>query len=130
MGFVRPCAGITMNRDSMIYSAKQVALQLAEQGYQPPLKRDDIRVLGRGGIAEFQVRMNIWRHGNFISEYDEFLANKLACVLCGGNVADNSRVTEQYLLDLEREVFLSLLGEPKTQERIEHTLRTGKPLRN
>ena len=70
------------------------------------------------------------RQGNFISEYDEFVINKLAYVLCGGDMPDGSEVSEQYLLDLEREAFVSLMGEDKTLERIEHTLKTGKPLRN
>jgi 3-hydroxyacyl-CoA dehydrogenase len=72
----------------------------------------------------------MWKQGNFISEYDEFVVNKLAYVLCGGDVPDNSQVSEQYLLDLEREVFVSLIGQEKTLERIEHTLKTGKPLKN
>jgi 3-hydroxyacyl-CoA dehydrogenase len=130
MGFLRPSDGITMNRDSLIYSAKQVALQMSEQGYHPPLRRSDIRVLGRGGAAEFKVRFNMWRQGGFISEYDEFLGNKVAHVLCGGDVVDNTEVSEQYLLDLERETFLSLTGEEQTMQRVEHTLKTGRPLKN
>jgi len=130
MGYLRPGDGIVMNRDSLIYSAKQTALQLSEQGYQPPLKNNNICVMGRSGIAEFKVRMNIARQANFISEYDEFVANKFAYVLCGGDVPANSQVSEQHLLDLEREAFVSLLGQKKTLERIEYTLKTGKPLRN
>jgi 3-hydroxyacyl-CoA dehydrogenase len=130
MGYLRPCDSITMNKDSVIYSAKQLALQLSEQGYRPPVKKNEISVPGRGGIAEFKVRFNMYRQGNFISEYDEFLLNQLAYVLCGGDVPDNSKVTERYLLDLERETFASLIGQQKTLERIEHTLKTGKPLRN
>lgn len=130
MGFLRPGDGIVMNRDSLIYSAKQMALQLSEQGYQPPLKNNNICVMGKSGIAEFKVRMNIARQANYISEYDEFVANKFIYVLCGGDVPANSEVGEQYLLDLEREAFVSLLGQKKTLERIEYTLKTGKPLRN
>jgi 3-hydroxyacyl-CoA dehydrogenase len=130
MGYLRACDGITMNRDSIIYSAKQLALQLSEQGYQPPLRNNNIRVMGRGGVAEFKVRSNMWKQGNFISEYDEFVLNKLVHVLCGGDVPDNSEVSEQYLLDLEREAFVSLIGQKKTLERIEYTLKTGKPLKN
>ena len=130
MGYLQACDTVTMNKDSVIYSAKQIALQLSEQGYRPPVKNNQITVLGRGGIAEFKVRFNMFRQGNFISEYDEVLLNQLAYVLCGGDVPDNSKVTEQYLLDLEREVFVSLIGQQKTLERIEHTLKTGKPLRN
>ncbi len=130
MGYLRACDDIIMNRDSVIFCAKQLALQLFEQGYQPPEKRTAISVLGRGGIAEFKVRLNMYRQGNFISEYDEFLLSKLAHVLCGGDIPDGSSVTEQYLLDLERDIFASLMEQEKTRQRIEHTLKTGKPLRN
>ena len=130
MGYLGAGDGITMNRDSLIYSAKQRVLGLSTEGYHPPLKNNNIRVMGRGGVAEYKVRSNMWRQGNFISEYDEFVINKLAYVLCGGDVPDDSEVSEQYLLDLEREAFVSLMGEEKTLERIEHTLKTGKPLRN
>jgi 3-hydroxyacyl-CoA dehydrogenase len=130
MGYLRPCDAITMNKDSVIYSAKKLALQLWEKGYRSPVKNNEISVLGRGGIAEFKVRFNMYRQGNFISGYDEFILNQLAYVLCGGDVPDNSKVTEQYLLDLERNVFVSLIQQEKTQERIAHTLKTGKPLRN
>jgi 3-hydroxyacyl-CoA dehydrogenase len=130
MGYLRPGDGIVMNRESLIYSAKQTALQLSEQGYHPPLKNNDICVMGRGGIAEFKVRMNMTKQANFISEYDEFVTNKFVHVLCGGDVPSNSQVSEQHLLDLEREAFVSLLGQKKTLERIEYTLKTGNPLRN
>lgn len=130
MGYLRACDGITMNRDSVIFFARQLALQLSEQGYQPPERRNETSVLGRGGVAEFKVRLNIRKQGGFISEYDEFILNNLVYVLCGGDVPDGSKVTEQYLLDLEREVFVSLIQQEKTQQRIEHTLETGKPLRN
>jgi 3-hydroxyacyl-CoA dehydrogenase len=130
MGYLRPCDGIVMNKDSVIYSAKKLALQLWEKGYRPPVANNQISVLGRGGIAEFKVRFNMLQQGNFISEYDEFILNQLVYVLCGGDVPDNSKVTEQYMLDLEREVFVSMITQQKTLERIEHTLKTGKPLRN
>lgn len=84
MGYLQACDGITMNKDSVIFCAKQLALQLSEQGYQPPERRHEISVLGRGGVAEFKVRLNIHKQGNFISEYDEFLLNNLVYVLCGG----------------------------------------------
>jgi len=130
MGYLHQCDGITMNKDSLICGARDLAVQLARQGYRPPLKNDQIRVMGIGGFAEFKVRTNIWKQGNFLSEYDEFLINKLGYVLCGGDVPNDSNVSEQHLLDLERETFVSLIGQKKTQERIEHTLKTGKPLRN
>ncbi|MHC4929144.1 MAG: 3-hydroxyacyl-CoA dehydrogenase/enoyl-CoA hydratase family protein [Planctomycetota bacterium] len=130
LGYLTECDEIVANADSLIYGAKQRAIQLSEQGYRPPLKRDDIAVLGRDGIAEFKVRMNMFRQGNFISEYEEYLMNKVAYVVCGGDVPAGSKVSEQYLLDLEREVFVELIGQAKTRERIAHTLKTGKPLRN
>jgi 3-hydroxyacyl-CoA dehydrogenase len=130
MGYLKQGDSITMNRDSLIYGARETAIRLAEEGYRPPLMNDSIRVMGVSGVAEFKVRMNMFREGNFISEYDEFLTNKLCFVICGGDVPDNSMVSEQYLLDLEREAFVSLMKEEKTQERIKHMLKTRKPLRN
>lgn len=130
MGYLRPCDGVTMNRDSVIYNAKQTVLQLSAEGYHPPLRNNNIQIMGRGGVAEFRVRSNMWKQGNFISEHDELVINKLSYVLCGGDVTDNSQVTEQYLLDLEREVFMSLIGYEKTLQRIKHKLKTGKTLRN
>jgi 3-hydroxyacyl-CoA dehydrogenase len=130
LGYLTDGDDIVANADSLLYSAKQLAIQLSEQGYRPPLKRDEIAVLGRDGVAEFKVRMNMFRQGNFISEYDEYVMNKVAYVVCGGDVPTGSEVSEQYLLDLEREVFVELIGQEKTLERIAHTLKTGKPLRN
>ena len=130
MGYLRPSDSICMNPDVLLASAAKRAKLGSELGYRPPVERKDIRVMGRCGIAEFQVRMHMWRAGNYISDHDQHIANKLGYVLCGGDVPARTRVSEQYLLDLERESFLSLLGEAKTQARIEHTLKTGKPLRN
>ena len=130
LGYLRAADGVSRNRESLIRDAKLAALQLAEQGYRPPTRRKCVRVLGESGIAEFKVRLNIFRQSGNISEYDEFLANKVACILCGGDLPANSLVDEEYLLDLERETFVTLLGNPKSQARIMHTLKTGKPLRN
>ena len=130
MGYLRKSDQVCMNSDILIPSAARHVKQLSELGYRSPIERQDIRVMGRGGIAEFKVRTHMWREGNFISDHDQHIANKLSYVLCGGDLPDGSRVSEQYLLDLEREAFLSLLGEEKTRARIEHTLKTGKPLRN
>ena len=130
MGYLRKSDSICMNSDVLLPAAAKRAKHWSELGYRPPVERNDIRVMGRGGIAEFQVRMHMWRAGNYISDHDQHIANKLSYVLCGGDVPAGSRVSEQYMLDLEREAFLSLLGEKKTQARIEHTLKTGKPLRN
>ena len=130
MGYIQPSDQICMNPDVLIRSAARHAKLVSDVGYRVPRERKDIRVMGRGGVAEFQVRMHMWREGNYISDHDQHIVNKLSYVICGGDVPDGSRVSEQYLLDLEREAFLSLLGEAKTQARIEHTLKVGKPLRN
>jgi 3-hydroxyacyl-CoA dehydrogenase len=130
MGYLGPGDRVVMNQDNLLHAARQEVINLADAGYRPPLDRQDIRVLGRSGVAEFKVRMHIWHEGGFISEYDQHLGNTLARVLCGGDVPDNSLVSEHHLLGLEKEAFLSLLGEQKTRERINHTLKTGKPLRN
>ena len=119
-----------MNRDRTLGDAKRRVLSLAEDGYCAPRERDAVTVAGAPGIAEMRILLSQYRAGGFISEYDEFLATKLAYVLCGGDIDAEFKVTEQHLLDLEREVFLSLLGEEKTLERISHMLKTGKPLRN
>jgi 3-hydroxyacyl-CoA dehydrogenase len=130
LGYLRQCDGISRNHRSLLKDAKMVALGLAEQGYRPPRHRTALRVLGEAGIAEFRVRLGIFRQGGYISEYDEYVANKVAYILCGGPLPKDSKVDEQHILDLEREAFLSLLGEEKTIARIMHTLTTGKPLRN
>jgi len=130
LGYLRPTDGISMNRDRAIEDAKRHVLTMAEDGYRAPAPRDAVQVAGAPGIAELQVMLHQYESGGFISQYDSFLASKLAYVLCGGAIDAEFPVTEQYLLDLECEVFLSLLGEEKTLERIAHTLKTGKPLRN
>ena len=130
MGYLQSSDQICMNPDARISTAAQFAKHSADLGYRPPVERSDIRVIGRDGVAEFRVRMHMWKEGKFISEHDQLIVNKLSYVLCGGDLPGGSKVSEQYLLNLEREAFLSLLGEKKTQARIEHTLKTGKPLRN
>ncbi len=121
---------VVLNKDRQIATAKRHALQMAQDGYKRPVKRDDIRVLGQEILGMFQVGTDSMVAGNYISDYDRHIANKLAYVMAGGELSGPSYVTEDYLLGLEREVFLSLLGERKTLERIEHMLKTGKPLRN
>jgi 3-hydroxyacyl-CoA dehydrogenase len=121
---------VVLNKDRQIATAKRHALQMAQDGYTRPLKRDDIRVLGQEILGLFQVGTDQMVAGHYISEHDRKIANKLAYVMAGGDLSGPSYVTEDYLLDLEREAFLSLLGERKTLERIEHMLKTGKPLRN
>ncbi len=130
LGYLRPIDGISMNRDRTLCDARTRVLAMAAQGYRPPAPRESVKVAGEAGIAELLILLSQYSGGGFISEYDEFLAGRFAYVLCGGNIDGEFPVTERYLLDLEREVFLGLLGEQKTIDRITHTLKTGKPLRN
>lgn len=121
---------ITMNRSRLLIDAKNKALELADNGYTQPLRRKDIRVLGKQGLGIVYAGANSMYAGNFISEHDKKISEKLGYVLCGGNLSQPTLVSEQYLLDLEREVFLSLCGERKTLERIQSILTKGKALRN
>ena len=121
---------ITMNRSRLIADAKEKAIELSEAGYTKPVQRKDIRVLGKQGMGIIYAGANSMFAGNFISEHDKKISEKLGYVLCGGELSSPTLVTEQYLLDLEREVFLSLCGEKKTLERIQSILTKGKPLRN
>jgi len=130
LGYLRSEDAVSMNRDRTLADAKRVVLGLAAGGYRPPRPRNAVRVAGKSGIAEFRILLHQYRSGGFVSEYDEFLGTRLAHVLCGGEIDAEFPVGEQYLLDLECEVFLGLLGEQKTLDRIAHTLATGKPLRN
>jgi 3-hydroxyacyl-CoA dehydrogenase len=118
-----------MNPDRLIADAKALALGIAKS-YIPGAPRHDIKVAGAPGKA--LLKMGAWmaRQGGYISDHDALIGEKLAHVLCGGDLTSEQTVSEQYLLDLEREAFLSLCGTPKTQERIAHMLKTGKPLRN
>tara|TARA_B100000809_G_scaffold263812_1_gene317967 strand:+ start:2058 stop:4472 length:2415 start_codon:yes stop_codon:yes gene_type:complete len=130
LGYLTAGDGISMNRDRVIADARSRVLAMASQGYCPPRPRKSVKVAGEAGIAELKILLSQYSGGGFISEYDEFLAGRMAHVLCGGNIDAENPVSEQYLLDLECEVFLELLGQQKTLDRIEHTLKTGKPLRN
>ncbi|MEM7232696.1 MAG: 3-hydroxyacyl-CoA dehydrogenase/enoyl-CoA hydratase family protein [Planctomycetota bacterium] len=130
LGFLTSSDGVSMNRDRAIADAKQVVLSMAATGYRPPRQRNAVQVAGAPGIAEIQVGLHQFREAGYISEYDEFIGKKLAYVLCGGDIDAENTVTERYLLDLEREVFVELCGQEKTLQRIEHMLKTGKPLRN
>lgn len=129
LGYLRQSDRITTNVDRLIYEAKETALGLARSGYRPP-DPGLVRVTGRAGIATLKAALYGMREGGFISEYDFRVGSQVANVICGGPVTPGTVVSEQYILDLEREGFLSLLGEPKTQARIRHMLKTGKPLRN
>jgi 3-hydroxyacyl-CoA dehydrogenase len=129
LGYIRKSETINMSRDQQIYEAKQLALSLVMAGYKPP-KPAQIPVMGENfrGLAD-AILMNM-RYGNFISDYDLVVSRKVAHVLSGGDCAEGTYVSEQEILDLEREAFLSLMGEVKTHERIMAILTTGKPLRN
>ncbi|MGB9029818.1 MAG: 3-hydroxyacyl-CoA dehydrogenase/enoyl-CoA hydratase family protein [Acidobacteriaceae bacterium] len=127
---LRPSDAITMNRDRLLHDAKSRAVALAESGYRAPLPITDIPAPGESVLAALRIGIYMMRQGEYASDHDVTVATHLAEVLCGGNVTPGAPVSEQYLLDLEREHFLSLCGERKSQERIAHTLKSGKPLRN
>lgn len=121
---------VVVNKDRQIATAKAHAKLMAEAGYTKPVKRKDVKVLGKQALGMFLVGTDSMEAGHYISEHDKKIADKLAYVMAGGDLSEASYVTEQYLLDLEREAFLSLCTERKTLERIQHMLKTGKPLRN
>jgi 3-hydroxyacyl-CoA dehydrogenase len=127
---LRKSDGITMNRERLLLDVKSEAVKLADTGYVPPLPRHDIPAPGEGILANLKLGIHMMREAEFISDHDAKIARLAANVLCGGTVSAGTKVSEQYFLDLEREAFLSLCGEPKTAERIAATLKTGKPLRN
>jgi 3-hydroxyacyl-CoA dehydrogenase len=130
LGYLRSVDGITMNTDRLIADAKARAIARAEEGYQRPAPRAAIPVGGEAVLAPLKLGVHLaWRAGR-ISDHDALVGRTLAWVVAGGSLPQPARVSEQYLLDLEREAFLSLCGEPKTLERIAYTLKTGKPLRN
>jgi 3-hydroxyacyl-CoA dehydrogenase len=130
LGFLSDSDTITMNRERVLFDAKARALELVRAGYEPPVPRTDIPAPGESLLAALKMGVYLMRQGDFISDYEVKLGGKIAEVLCGGNVTPGTPVSEQYILDLEREGFKSLCGEKKTQERIQFTLKTGKTLRN
>jgi 3-hydroxyacyl-CoA dehydrogenase len=130
MKILRPVDRISMNRDRQIADAKEAVIELAEAGYTMPQPSKNVKVQGRAGMALFMAGVNGMRMGNFITEHDAKIAIKIANVMCGGDLTSPQEVSEQYLLDLEREAFVSLCGEKKTLERIQSILTGGKPLRN
>ena len=130
MGYLRPADVVVFNAHELLYVAKAQARALAESGYRPPLPARNIPVAGRTGIATLELMLVNMRDGGFISPYDFEIGLRVARVLCGGEVDAGSLVDEKWLLDLERREFMALMRNPKTQERIAHTLKTGKPLRN
>jgi len=129
-GFLREGDVVVFHKDELLHSAKAQALALYESGYRPPRAPAGIPVMGTTGKADIQAQMVNMLEGGFISEYDFELGTRIADILCGGDVEEGERVTEEYLLALERKHFLELLQQDKTRQRIEHTLKTGKPLRN
>jgi len=129
LGYFEESDTFSMNTDRLVQDAKNVVLRLS-RSYRRPQPRKDILLMGRAGFAYLQIGIYLMKEAGYISEYDAKLGEKVAWVLTGGDLTEPARVDEQFVLDMEREAFLSLLGERKTQERIQHLLKTGKPLRN
>jgi 3-hydroxyacyl-CoA dehydrogenase len=130
LGFLSDGDMISMNRERILADAKDRALELARAGYRAPVPRMDIHAPGENALATLRLGIHLMKQAEYISDHDVKVATKVAEVICGGNVTPGTPVSEQYILDLEREGFKSLCGEKKTQERIQFTLKTGKPLRN
>jgi len=130
LGFLSDSDHITMNRERVLSDAKARALELVRAGYRPPVPRTDLPAPGENILAALKMGVRLMQQGGYVSEHEVKIATKIAEVLCGGNVSPGTPVSEQYILDLEREAFKSLCGEKKTQERIQYTLKTGKTLRN
>ena len=128
-GFLGPRDRIVPNRDHLIGEAKKDVLKMVDEGYAPPIKRK-IKVLGQAAQGMVAAQIADMAHGGFVSEYDAFLAAKIAYIISGGDVRDNAEVADDVILTLERDTFIDLLKQEKTQGRIEHMLKTGKPLRN
>ena len=130
LGFLSNSDRISMNRERVLADAKARALEMVRAGYEAPQPRTDVPAPGENILAALKMGVHLMRQGDYITDYEVKLGSKVAEVLCGGNVTPGTPVSEQYLLDLEREGFKSLCGEKKTQERIQYTLKTGKTLRN
>jgi 3-hydroxyacyl-CoA dehydrogenase len=129
LGYLTESDRISMSPNRLIEDAKELALSLVKD-YQPGIPRTDVKVGGESAFALMKLGAWTMRQGGYISDYDVIVAEKLAHVISGGRLTGEQLVSEQYLLDLEREAFLSLCGNPKTQERMQFMLKTGKPLRN
>ncbi|MBG8553307.1 3-hydroxyacyl-CoA dehydrogenase/enoyl-CoA hydratase family protein [Hymenobacter guriensis] len=130
LGFLRRGDEVVVNSNRVLAQAKAAAIELAEDGYTMPVQKTNIKVHGKGALGMFMTGVHAMKEGRYISDHDVKIANKLAYIMCGGDLSSPTEVSEQYLLDLEREAFLSLTGERKTLERIQSILTTGKPLRN
>jgi len=130
LGYLRPSDKMTVNRDYLIEDAKKTVLAMNMEGYVPPRPKDEIRVAGENTFAMLKLAVWTMHESGYITDHDVTVSEKVGYVLCGGNVLADTKVSEQYLLDLEREAFLSLCGDPKTQARMQYMLTKGKPLRN
>jgi 3-hydroxyacyl-CoA dehydrogenase len=130
IGYLRPTDTIVMNRYELLHVAKEQLRALAQTGYRPPLRQNAIPVAGRNAIGTIKAYMVNMREGGYISEHDYLIGSKVAAVMCGSQVEGGSLVDEQWFLELERRHFMELIATEKTQARIEHMLKTGKPLRN
>ncbi|MEP0710448.1 MAG: 3-hydroxyacyl-CoA dehydrogenase, partial [Algoriphagus sp.] len=130
LGYLRKSDGITLNRKRQLADAKSKVLAMHDAGYTQPIEQTNIKVLGKESLALFDAGVTGMQYGAYISEHDAKIARKLAWVMSGGDLSQPTEVSERYLLDLEREAFLSLTGEKKTLERIHSILFKGKPLRN
>ena len=129
-GFLTPADRIVMNRDHLLSEAKHMVLEMAASDYRPPVRGKEIWAMGANGLAAMEVMVWGLREAGYASDHDALIANKTAYILSGGKLSKPQWVDPQYILDLEREAFLSLLGEQKTIDRMWHMLNTGKPLRN
>ena len=129
MGFMRAADSVSVNRDYLLYEARQCVLDMVAEDYNPP-QPPQIRVVGRSGYGNLLAALYNMETARFITPYDRHIGKKLAYVLSGGDVPEGSTVSEQHILELEREAFLSLCGEPKSQARMQHMLENGKALRN
>jgi 3-hydroxyacyl-CoA dehydrogenase len=127
--YLRPFDKVELNRDQQLWTAKRMAIGLAEEGYRPPLPRS-FYLPGKDGLATIQMFLHNMKLTHWISAHDEKVGTYIGNILCGGDTTINNPVSEETILDLEREAFLSLCGEPKTQERIQYMLLNNKPLRN
>jgi 3-hydroxyacyl-CoA dehydrogenase len=119
-----------MNQERRLAEAKKSVIEIYDEGYTTPVQRTDIKVLGRSALGALYAGINGMTTANYATEHDALVARKLAYVMCGGDLSEPTLVSEQYLLDLERQAFLSLCGEKKTLERIQSVLKAGKPVRN
>ncbi len=128
-GYLRNSDSIIMNRDLLISNAKAEARRIVDAGYYPPAK-PMIKVLGKQALSSLKMMLHIMHEANFITDYDKVVAEKVAFVMSGGDLSEPQEVPEDYLLRLEREAFMELLEDERTQARIEHMLKKGKPLRN